>query len=147
MCMTLPLFTATNSLFSSDSSYWLSAKKCHTDKRAVSLQMSSVTYSGRAKISNHGSEPAESGRRAWNELERACTNLLCSICRRDCVSFINGLHDAINIKLGKPMRTPNDFVYLRNFINNMNEISSATSKRNYGSSFQKYHTLNQIRIK
>jgi|ERR671916_387955 hypothetical protein len=65
-------------------------------------------------------EPSESGRGAWSALEKACDNLQCEECRNDCLSFINGLHDAINIKLGKPMRTPNDFIYLRDFVSEMN---------------------------
>ncbi len=66
-------------------------------------------------------ESSESGRRAWSALENACDNLQCEECRNDCLRFINGLHDAINIKLGKPMRTPNDFIYLRDFINEMSK--------------------------
>jgi hypothetical protein len=72
-------------------------------------------------MSKLGSEPIGSGRRAWSELEKACNNLQCEECRTDCISFIYGLHDAINIKLGKPMRTPKDFVYLKNFINAMSK--------------------------
>ena len=69
-------------------------------------------------------EPSESGRRAWSALEKACDNLQCQECRDDCLRFMNGLHDAINIKLGKPMRTPNDFVYLRGFVNEMSKHTS-----------------------
>jgi hypothetical protein len=68
-------------------------------------------------------ESSESGRRAWSALETACDNLQCEECRNDCLRFINGLHDAINIKLGKPMKTPNDFIYLRDFINEMSKHS------------------------
>jgi hypothetical protein len=64
-------------------------------------------------------EPSESGRRAWSALEKACDNLQCEECRNDCLSFISGLHDAVNIKLGKPMKSPNDFNYLRDFVNKM----------------------------
>jgi hypothetical protein len=74
-------------------------------------------------------EPPESGRRAWSHLEKACDNLQCGECRNDCVKFIRGLHDAINIKLGKPMRSPNDFAYLKDFINSMG--SYALSDYNY----------------
>jgi hypothetical protein len=66
-------------------------------------------------------EPSESGRSAWIALRKACNNLQCEECRKDCIRFINGLHDAINIKLGKPIRTPNDFIYLRGFINEMSK--------------------------
>jgi hypothetical protein len=68
-------------------------------------------------------EPSESGRRAWSALEKACDNLQCEECRNDCLRFINGLHDAINIKLGKPTRTPGDFMYLRDFINAMSRYA------------------------
>jgi hypothetical protein len=71
-------------------------------------------------------EPSESGRRAWKALEKACDNLQCEECRNDCLRFINGLHDAINIKLGKPMRTPTDFIYLRDFLNDMSSYALST---------------------
>jgi hypothetical protein len=84
----------------------------------------SVLSSERLDIPKHNTEPAESGRRAWRDLERACDNLQCEECRKDCLIFINGLHDAINIKLGKSTRTPNDLVYLKNFINAMSTTLS-----------------------
>jgi hypothetical protein len=66
-------------------------------------------------------EPLESGRAAWRALEKACDNLQCEECRKDCLRFINGLHDAINIKLGKPLRSPSDFMYLTEFVSEMNK--------------------------
>jgi hypothetical protein len=73
------------------------------------------------KVPESPRESSHTGRRAWRDLETACNNLQCNECRRDCISFVNGLHDAINIKLGKQMKTPNDFIYLRNFINAMSK--------------------------
>ena len=115
--MAIPCFTAASSIYGSSKSYWSSAKDYSSNSQSINSQMSRVISSEIWKIP----EPAESGRRAWIDLERACYNLQCKECRKDCSSFINGLHDAVNIKLGKPMRTPNDFVYLREFINSMSE--------------------------
>jgi hypothetical protein len=120
--MTLPSFTAESSLFSVNTYYRLSAENYNTNtQQTINSQRSKMSYDERCKSCNPGGEPAESGRRAWSDLERACSNLQCEECRKDCISFINGLHDAINIKLGKPIRAPNDFVYLKEFINAMNK--------------------------
>ena len=64
-------------------------------------------------ISEAQTESTDNGRRAWKDLESSCYNLQCQKCLKDCFAFINGLHDAVNIKLGKPVRTPNNFAYLR----------------------------------
>ncbi len=105
-------------------------------KRNTSVRQEITSYgmnTSRSSIFHHASayqrktipepqkEPSESGRRAWNALEKACDNLQCEECRNDCIKFINGLHDAINIKLGKPMRSPTDFVYLKDFVNEMSK--------------------------
>ena len=63
-------------------------------------------------ISEAQTESTDNGRRAWKDLESSCYNLQCQKCLKDCFAFINGLHDAVNIKLGKPVRTPNNFAYL-----------------------------------
>jgi hypothetical protein len=114
-----PGFTAKSSLFLASTYYRLSSKKYRGNARPVNLQTMEVSSSKKWKIPHPLTEPPESGRRAWMDLEKACYNLYCEECRKDCLSFINGLHDAINIKLGKPMATPNDFIYLRDFINDM----------------------------
>ena len=121
--MRIPSFTAEYSLFGASTQYWLSEKDYRSNRQQHRniLQTRNLSSSQRWKTPEPPREPAESGRMAWMDLERACYNLHCEECRKDCVSFINGLHDAINIKLGKPMRTPNDFVYLRNFINSMSK--------------------------
>ena len=101
----LPGLTADSSFFDTSTYYSISARNCHSNSQQF--------------ITPKDTEPAESGRRAWLDLERACGNLQCGECRKDCLTFINGLHDAINIKLGKSMRFPNDFIYLRDFVNDM----------------------------
>lgn len=121
LVMTIPGFTAGSSLFGATRWYRLSAKKYRSNSQPIISQMSKVSLSERWKTPEPPSEPAESGRRAWMDLERACDNLQCQKCRKDCLSFIDGLHDAINIKLGKPMRNPNEFVCLRDFINTMSK--------------------------
>lgn len=113
--MALPSFTAASSIYGSSKSHWFSAKDYSCNLQSGSSQMSGLISSEKRRIPEPATEPAESGRRAWIDLERACYNLECEECRKDCLTFINGLHDAINIKLGKSLRTPNDFVYLREF--------------------------------
>jgi hypothetical protein len=86
--------------------YWTSMK------RNVYFRHNFVSYRMDKKwrmIPQPQKERSESGIRAWSALRNACDNLQCEECRIDCRMFINGLHDAINIKLGKAMRTPNDF--------------------------------------
>jgi hypothetical protein len=118
--MVLPSFTAKSSICGSSSPYWFSAKDYSSNLQSIISQTRKLSSSKRWKVREPLREPAESGRRAWSDLERVCNNLQCDECRKDCLTFINGLHDAINIKLGKSMRTPNDFTYLRDFINEMN---------------------------
>lgn len=59
-------------------------------------------------------EPTESGRAAWKSLEQSCSLLRCSECRDSCQRFINGLHDMVNVTLGKRMQRTDDFLLLRN---------------------------------
>jgi hypothetical protein len=115
----IPGFTAESSLFSASTQYRYLGKKYHSSMQAIISQTRQLSSTERWKIPEPQKEPAMSGQRAWMDLERACNNLQCEACRSDCLSFINGLHDAINIKLGKPVRTPNDLLYLRDFINSM----------------------------
>jgi hypothetical protein len=122
--MTMPGFTADSSLFGTSTYYyysWPSAKNYYRNSHPLISQTRKLSLSRRGKIPEPQREPSESGRMAWMDLERACNNLQCEGCRKDCLSFINGLHDAINIKLGKPIRTPDDLVYLRDFINSMSK--------------------------
>ena len=122
--MGLAGFTAESSLFGSSTYYsWPSAKNYRSDSHPLISQPRKMSLSERGKIPEPQREPADSGRRTWMDLERACNHLQCEECRKDCLSFINGLHDAINIKLGKPIRTPNDLVYLRDFINSMSKYA------------------------
>jgi hypothetical protein len=116
----LPGFNARSSLFGSNSSYRHLVKKYHS---GLQIQTEKVSINERWKIPEAQREPSISGRLAWTYLERACHHLQCEQCRKDCLRFINGLHDAINIKLGKPLRTPNDLVYLSEFINAMTKIA------------------------
>jgi hypothetical protein len=118
--MTLPGFTADVSSFSrmKNNYYYWSLMKSDVYLRQ---NVSPHTVNRWKTIPEPQKEPSETGRRAWNALEKACDNLRCGECRNDCLRFINGLHDAINIKLGKPIRTPNDFIYLRDFINEMSK--------------------------
>jgi hypothetical protein len=118
--MTLPGFTAEASSFSrmkENYHYWSLMKS------DVYLRQNIGTHAmNRWKtMPEPQKEPSESGRRAWSSIEKACDNLQCEECRNDCLRFMNGLHDAINMKLGKPIRTPNDFIYLRDFINEMSK--------------------------
>jgi hypothetical protein len=126
--MTIPSFTAESSLFGTSTYYysssWPSVKNYYySNLHPLISQTRKLSLSERGKIPEPQREPAESGRMAWMALERACNHLQCEGCRKDCLSFINGLHDAINIKLGKPIRTPNDLVYLRDFINSMSKYA------------------------
>ncbi|SRR5215203_3447298 len=118
--MTLPGFTAEDSSFSQfkENYYWSSMKSDVYLRQTVASPTMNTWRSNRWKIIPEPlKESSESGRAAWSALENACGILQCEECRNDCLRFINGLHDAVNIKLGKPMRTPNDFMYLRDFIN------------------------------
>jgi len=121
--MVLPGFTAEFASFSTlkENYYYRSPTKTgvYINQNAAPYTMNTARSSQRKIIPEPLKEPAESGRRAWSALEKACDNLQCEECRNDCLLFINGLHDAINIKLGKPMRTPDDFIYLRDFVNKM----------------------------
>jgi hypothetical protein len=120
--MTLPGFTAEVASFSrlKENYYWSSMKsEVYIEQQVASSTMNTQRSNRWKVIPEPQKEPTESGRRAWTALENACDNLQCKECRNDCVSFIHGLHDAINIKLGKPMQTPNDFIYLRDFVNAM----------------------------
>jgi len=121
--MVLPGFTAeVSSLYKLKENYYC----CSSMNSNVYGKQSTAPYTMNRSsnwriLQETAKEPAESGRRAWNALEKACANLQCQECRNDCLRFINGLHDAINIKLRKPIRTPNDFIYLRDFINEMSK--------------------------
>jgi hypothetical protein len=127
--MTLPGFTAEVSSFSRLKEnyyyyYWSSMKSdLHVAQQVASRTMNTERSNRWKMIPEPQKEPSESGRRAWSALEKACDNLQCEECRNDCLRFINGLHDAINIKLGKPTRTPGDFMYLRDFINAMSRYA------------------------
>jgi hypothetical protein len=127
--MTLPGFTAEVSSFSRLKEnyyyyYWSSMKSDFYVAQQVASRTMNTERSNRWKmIPEPQKEPTESGRRAWSALEKACDNLQCEECRNDCLRFINGLHDAINVKLGKPTRTPGDFMYLRDFVNAMSRYA------------------------
>ena len=116
--MSIPEFTAESSLFGSDISYMFSLKYA---KLLVTSQANKVSSYKKWSIPKQHTEPAGSGRAAWMDFEKACNNLQCKDCRKDCMSFVNGLHDAINIELGKSVKTPNDLLYLRDFINEMSK--------------------------
>ena len=98
-------------------------KNYRNNSQSIILQKNKWLSDQKWQVPEPASEPSQSGRRAWRDLERACNNLQCQKCRNDCVTFVHGLHDSINIKLGKPMRTPNDFVYLRDFLNAMSKYA------------------------
>jgi hypothetical protein len=124
----MPLPGFTTEVFSSFSqlseNYYYSIKSDdgYVGQNLTSRMMSISRSSNRWKVSPEPQkEPSESGRRAWIALENSCNNLQCEECRNDCRRVINGLHDAINIKLGKSMRTPSDFIYLRDFVNEMSK--------------------------
>ncbi len=114
--MTIPGFTAKSSIFGSSTHYRNSLKHLSDNIQIVNPCK---------EWKNHESptELPDSGRRTWMLLERACYNLYCEKCRNDCQRFINGLHDAINIKLGKVMKTPDDFIYLRDFLKEMDKYA------------------------
>jgi hypothetical protein len=119
-------FTAEASFYKSKENYyyWFPIKSDLYLKQKIALHTMNRSRSNRWKIIPEPQrEPSESGRRAWSALEKGCENLQCEECRNDCLRFINGLHDAINIKLGKPTRTPSDFIYLREFINAMSRYA------------------------
>jgi hypothetical protein len=124
--MVLPGFTAevaSSTLKENYYYYWSPTKTgVYIKQNAAPSRMNTSTNQWKI-IPEPLKEPAESGRRAWIALEKACSNLQCKECRNDCLRFINGLHDAINIKLGKPMRSTSDFIYLRDFVNEMSKHS------------------------
>jgi hypothetical protein len=119
--MAIPGFTADCSVGSISTKYYLSSGNHHRAYWQIILQNQRMLSTEKFCILESSREPIHSGRKAWRDLESACYNLQCKKCREDCLSFINGLHDAVNIKLGKPMRTPNDFIYLREYINKMSK--------------------------
>jgi hypothetical protein len=77
----------------------------------------------------HETEPRTTGRAAWAALAKACETLQCRSCRADCHRFVNGLHDAINVKLRKPTEREADFAYLRDFVVSMHNEATASSAR------------------
>jgi hypothetical protein len=125
--MTLPGFTAEVASFSrlkENYHYWSTTKsEVYVEQEVASSTMNTPRSNRWKMIPEPQKEPTESGRRAWSALGNACNNLQCDECRSDCVRFVNGLHDAINIKLGKPVKSPNDFVYLRDFVNEMSKLA------------------------
>lgn len=126
--MRLPGFTAEASSTSSsglkENYYYWSLMKgdvCLRQSMASSYTRNKQSSNRWEIIPEPQKEPSESGRAAWSALENACGNLQCVECRKDCLRFINGLHDAINVKLGKPLRSPNDLMYLTEFVNEMSK--------------------------
>jgi len=61
-------------------------------------------------------EPAISGRAAWKALEQSCSLLQCQKCRNDCIRMVDGLHAAVNMKLGKPPERLNDLRFLHEYL-------------------------------
>ena len=54
----------------------------------------------------------DSGPAAWRALENACNILNCQSCASECRRLINGLHDLVNVKLGRALHRPDDFDFL-----------------------------------
>jgi hypothetical protein len=57
-------------------------------------------------------EPPASGRAAWRAMEDSCRILMCPSCRESCMRLVNGLHDVVNVRLGKPIQRPGDLRFL-----------------------------------
>jgi protein-tyrosine-phosphatase len=75
--MTIPGFTAESSLFRARTYYYysLSVKNYYSNSQSIISQTSKLSLIKRWKIPEPQREPAESGRRSWRDLERACNNL------------------------------------------------------------------------
>lgn len=50
------------------------------------------------------------GRKAWAQIHGACNILQCSICKNECITLTSGIHDVVNIKLGKPIFNRNQLM-------------------------------------
>jgi hypothetical protein len=72
-------------------------------------------------VPRDGVEAPGSGRAAWKALEESCEILKCHECRQECRAYVSGLHDLVNLKLGKPMQNRSAFIFLRNALNTVYE--------------------------
>jgi hypothetical protein len=54
------------------------------------------------------------GRKVWAKLHNTCNEITCEHCRNECHLGIEGLHDIVNAKLGKPIHKPKSLTHLTN---------------------------------
>jgi len=56
--------------------------------------------------------PERDGHLWWQRLEQAVASINCPPCQAEGKRLLNGLHDVVNAKLGKPIQRPDDLRYL-----------------------------------
>jgi len=56
----------------------------------------------------------------WKKLHNVHKKMNCDHCANETFRFVNGLHDMVNMGLGKKAHTVKDFHYLRNKLNDVN---------------------------
>ena len=56
------------------------------------------------------------GSHIWTKLDKTVDEIECDFCRNKGRKLINGIHDSINIHLGKIMQKPKDFNFALNHL-------------------------------
>ena len=56
------------------------------------------------------------GAHIWDQLNKTVRKIECDFCRDKGIKLINGMHDSINIHLGKVMKKPKDFNFALNHL-------------------------------
>ena len=56
------------------------------------------------------------GQHIWKKLNDTVREIDCEFCRDKGIKMINGMHDSINIHLGKVMQKPKDFNFALNHL-------------------------------
>ena len=71
-------------------------------------------------------DPEVFGPSYWNAFHTLARKIPCSLCRGEAESFMQFFHDYVNLKLGKPLKYPDNFAYWTERIaqihNNNNQI-------------------------
>jgi hypothetical protein len=56
------------------------------------------------------------GSHVWKKLHDTVETIECDYCKGKGIKLIKGLHDSVNVHLGKKMKYPNDFDFLLNHV-------------------------------
>ncbi len=78
----------------------------HIREKDEHLDWQAFMNEGLPDDEGHGEYTKALGRRTWGMLHGLAENYGCDTCRQTFITLVSGMHDMVNVHLGKPVKDP-----------------------------------------